>query len=298
LTGNYEVVRPAPPEIFDRNIRAFGGDVQQVLQDLTIGIVGCGGTGSIIAEQLVRLGVRRFILVDHDELSITNLTRVYGSYAEDVGRPKVEVIADHLLAIAPEADARCLISKVTIEATAQALADADLVFGCTDDNAGRLVLSRLATYLLLPVIDCGVVLTNDENRRLDGIHGRVTVVYPGSACLVCRDRIDLTRAQSEGLRPEEHQHRAEEGYAPGLPGIEPAVVSFTTAVGAQAAGELLERLTWYGPSVVPSEVLLRIHEREVSTNLASPREGHYCHHRSGKLGLGLTEPFLERTWVA
>ena len=60
--------------------------------------------------------------------------------------------------------------------------------------------------------------------------------------------------------------------------------------------ELLERLIRYGPEPAPTEVVLRVHDREVSTNDQDPREGHYCHPDSGKLGLGVTEPFLEQTW--
>jgi len=282
--------------IFDRNIRAFGGGVQRVLNSLRVAIVGCGGTGSAVAEQLVRLGVRDFIVVDPDELSDSNVTRVYGSTLADVGRPKVDVIADHLLAIAPDVRVDRLNSKITLLPTARVLTDADIIFGCTDDNAGRLVLSRLATYMLTPVIDCGVILTSDVAGHLDGIHGRVTILYPGAACLVCRDRVDFARAASEGLTPAEHARREGEGYAPALGGIEPAVVPFTTAVAAQAVAELLERLTSYGQTPVPNEILLRMHEREVSGNVAIPRELHYCHGNVGKLGLGETDPFLEQTW--
>lgn len=282
--------------IFDRNIRAFGGDVQRVLNDLRVAIVGCGGTGSAVAEQLVRLGVRHLLVFDPDDLSDSNLTRVYGSRPSDVGRPKVDVLANHLQAIASGVDVVRLHSKITMLPAARALMDADVVFGCTDDNAGRLVLSRLATYMATPVIDCGVILTSDGADQLDGIHGRVTVLYPGAACLVCRDRVDMKRAASETMLPAEHARRLDEGYAPALAGVEPAVVSFTTAVAAQAVGELLERLTGYGPTPVPNEVLLRLHEREISTNLANPHEHHYCHLDAGKLGLGDTDPFLEMTW--
>src|SRR6266436_5683004 len=93
---------PPLPEIFDRNVRAFGGAIQQTLGDLRIGIVGCGGTGSSVAEQLVRLGVRYLVLIDPDELSESNLTRVYGSGALDIGHPKVQVLAGHLSGINPE----------------------------------------------------------------------------------------------------------------------------------------------------------------------------------------------------
>lgn len=288
----------ALPALYDRNIRAFGGDVQRVLHGITVAVVGCGGTGSIVAEQLARLGVRHQLLIDPDALSDSNLTRVYGSRPTDVGRPKVQVLAEHLRGIAPDSVVRTIQSKVTVERTARALLDADVVFGCTDDNAGRLVLSRFATYFLTPVIDCGVLLTSNAVGDIDGIHGRITVLHPGAACLVCRDRIDLARAAAEALTPEEHLVRAGEGYAPALAGIEPAVVAYTSMVGAQAVGELLERLTGYGPEPRPNEVLLRIHEREISTNLASPRSRHYCHPDTGKYGLGLTDPFLEQSWAA
>src|SRR5262249_14063423 len=48
-------------EIFDRQVRALGGDGQRLLGGLSVGIVGLGGTGSIAAEQLAHLGVQRFV---------------------------------------------------------------------------------------------------------------------------------------------------------------------------------------------------------------------------------------------
>jgi molybdopterin/thiamine biosynthesis adenylyltransferase len=282
---------------FDRNIRAFGGDVQRTLGSLHVAVVGCGGTGSAVAEQLARLGVRRFTLLDPDRLSASNVTRIYGSKPGDVGRLKVDVLAGHLLGIAPDSRIESRPSSIVLEANAREVANVDVVFGCTDDNAGRLVLSRLATYFLLPVFDCGVLLA-DRDGQIDGIFGRVTVLHPGAACLVCRGRIDLQRAASEALTPGERKRRADEGYAPSMPGVEPAVVAYTTLAAATAVGELLERLVGYGESPAPSEVLLRIHDRETSTNSQAPRAGHYCDPASGKVGRGVTTPFLEQAWVA
>ena len=296
LTQNWLHKTTPLPDQFDRNVRAFGGDVQKVLGDLRVAVVGCGGTGSAVIEQLVRLGVRRIRLFDPDTLTASNLTRVYGSFPEDIGKPKVEVGAAHVSRIAPDAQVLTSQAKITLEATAKLLLDADVAFGCTDDNAGRLVLSRVASYLLTPVIDCGVLLSSGYSGRLEGIDGRVTVLAPGTACLVCRDRIDLRRAAAEMLVPDEHQQRADEGYAPALAGAEPAVVAFTTQVAAAAVSELIERLIHYGPEPPPTEILLRAHEREVSANDQDPREGHYCHPEMGKLGLGITEPFLDQMW--
>ena len=285
-----------PTEQFNRNILAFGPGIQEVLGNLNVAVVGCGGTGSAVIEQLARLGVRRFLLFDPDTLSESNLTRVYGSFPEDIGKPKVELSARHVTRIAPDAEVIATRSKITLEATARLLVDADVIFGCTDDNAGRLVLSRIASYLMTPVIDCGVLLSSRVDGQLEGIDGRVTVLAPGAACLLCRNRIDLERAVSEVLPHDEHERLVREGYAPALPGVEPAVVAFTTQVAAAAVGELLERLIHYGPEPAPTEMLLRIHEREVSTNDQDPREGHYCHPDGDKIGIGATTPFLEQTW--
>lgn len=287
---------PAIPPLFDRSVRAFGSAIQGALGDLRVGVVGSGGTGSAVSEQLVRLGVRHLTLIDVDTLSETNVTRVYGSTPPDVGRQKVEVLRDHLQRIAPDLACEVMASMVTLEPTARQLSACDVVFGCTDDNAGRLVLSRVATYLLTPVIDIGVLLSSDAAGLLAGIDGRVTTLTPGAACLVCRDRIDLARAAQELRTPEERKRLEEEGYAPSLGGGEPAVVAFTTSVAATGVAELLERLIGYGPKPRPSEVLLRWHEREISTNTSAPRAGHYCDPASGKWGQGGASPFLGQVW--
>lgn len=286
----------APDSIFDRNVRAFGPDIQGVLGDLRVAIVGAGGTGSAVAEQLVRLGVRHLLLIDNDTLSASNLTRVYGSTPQDVGHPKVEVLKAHLTQIAPDLTCSTIQGMVTVKSVARSLRAIDLVFGCTDDNAGRLVLSRLSTFLLTPVIDVGVLLSSDRGGALTGIDGRITTVTPGAGCLVCRNRVDMARAAAEMRTPEERQKLAGEGYAPALGQVEPAVVAFTTAVAAAALNELLDRLIGYGPPDRPTETLLRLHEREISTNCTAPREGHYCHLAQGKWGAGDEEPFLGQLW--
>ena len=296
VRSDYEKQKEIAP-IYDRNIRAFGGEIQAVLHDLKIAIIGCGGTGSAMVEQLARLGVRNFVLVDPDYLSDSNITRVYGSASDDVGRAKVEIAAENVMKIAPDAHVDQLLSTITVEGAVKNLVGVDLIFGCTDDNAGRLILSRFAYFMITPVIDCGVILTSGSENLIRGIDGRITLMYPGTACLVCRDRIDISRASAEMLKPEERIRLADEGYAPALPDVEPAVVSYTTIISAMAISELLERLVHYGPDTVPSEILIRLHEREMSGNQCPPQEKHYCHPRTGKIGLGLTDPFLEMAWT-
>jgi molybdopterin/thiamine biosynthesis adenylyltransferase len=283
------------PALFDRQVRAFGGDVQRVLAGLRVGVVGSGGTGSAVIEQLARLGVGDLLIVDPDELEDTNLTRVYGSSPTAVSQPKASVLAGHVKEIAPHIKLRAIVGRTTTLEVARALTGRDVIFGCTDDNAGRLVLSRLSTYYLVPVIDCGVLLSSEQGQLL-GIDGRVTILSPGYPCLVCRRRVDLARAAAEQLQPQERQRRQDEGYAPELGRVEPAVVTYTTIVAGLAVAELLERLAGYGPVPAPSELILRAHEREISTNSRSVNLGHFCDPSAGYIGLGDGKPFLGMIW--
>src|SRR5947209_1130991 len=84
---------------YDRQILAFGEAGQRVLHDLRVGVVGAGGTGSSVAEQIIRLGVGTVALIDGDIVTSTNVTRIYGSTLADIDRPKVEVLHDHLTSI-------------------------------------------------------------------------------------------------------------------------------------------------------------------------------------------------------
>jgi molybdopterin/thiamine biosynthesis adenylyltransferase len=297
LTPNFRSTLTHSRELFDRNVRALGGAVQSALGDICIGIVGCGGTGSAVAEQLARIGVKRFVLVDPDTLSLSNTTRVYGSTPALVGENKVDVAGRNIQRISDATDCTLLVGRVTDNDVIPILAECDVVFGCTDDNGGRLVLSRFSTYLLCPLIDCGVLISSGSGGEITGIDGRVTVQTPGSACLNCRSRIDLARAAAELMPEAERQKLEREGYAPALGRVEPAVVTFTTAVAAAAVNELLERLIGFGPNPRPSEVLYRFHDREISTNGAMPRPGHYCDPAAGKLGSGLGQPYLDLAWT-
>ena len=80
-------------EIFDRQMRAFGKDGQRLLARLRVGVVGAGGTGSAVFEQLVRLGVRQMTVIDDDVATTTNVTRIHESGVGDAGTAKVGVLA-------------------------------------------------------------------------------------------------------------------------------------------------------------------------------------------------------------
>lgn len=283
---------------FDRQIRAFGSDGQHLLARLRIGVVGAGGTGSAVCAQLLRLGVGDLLVIDPDVINDdgSNVTRVYGSTMHDIGMPKVDVVARAAEKIGFGTKVTPVQRTINDEDAARLLTDCDVVFGCTDDNRGRLTLSRLAVWYLVPVIDMGVKLTSTHDL-LTGIEGRVTVIGHDTGCLQCRGRINPQALQAEVLEVNERADRVAEGYAVGLAERDPAVIAFTTGVAAQAVSELLARIFSLDDEPPSTELLMRFHRRDIRRNTRAGKPGHWCVDPIN-IGAGDSTPFLGTTWTS
>ncbi|MDB5340074.1 MAG: hypothetical protein JWN70_5693 [Planctomycetaceae bacterium] len=283
------------PEFFDRQVRAFGPDIQRLLLRLHVGVVGVGGTGSATVEQLTRLGVGCISVFDGDQLTASNVTRVYGSNMDDAGRGKTEIQVERLRRIGFHTRLDGFPRHITEETTVRHLRDCDVVFGCTDKHAPRGILVRLALRYLIPVFDMAVKI-DSQKQTIRGIWGRVTTLMPGEACLFCRETITSGHIRAETLPAEQHEREADEEYAPELATDEPAVIMFTTAVAAQAVSELLHRLTGFmGEQRVSSEVLLQLHEARIHTNRMRPKADCLCQQQQ-HWGRGDSRNFLGLTW--
>ena len=73
------------------------------LASTTVTVFGVGGVGSFAAEALVRSGVGRVILVDYDRICVTNINRQIHAMKGTLGKPKVEIMAERLRLINPDA---------------------------------------------------------------------------------------------------------------------------------------------------------------------------------------------------
>jgi molybdopterin/thiamine biosynthesis adenylyltransferase len=265
-------------EIFDRQIRAFGEDGQRMLARLRVGVVGAGGTGSAVFEQLVRDGVRHIAVIDDDEVTKTNVTRIHESGVDDAGTPKIAIAAAAAARIGLDASVTAINGRITDPAVAAQLHHLDVVFGCTDDEGGRLVLSKLALTHLIPVFDMGFAVVPNEDGSIRALDGRVTTLLPGQACLLCRERITPDGLAAEDLDPQERRRRAGEGYVPGLGEPDPSVGTFTTLIACYAVNELLDRLFGYSDGVAASgatELLVRLGDRRLNFNSREPSL-HWC----------------------
>lgn len=281
-----------PPETFDRQIRLFGAGGQQLLSDMHVGVVGCGGTGSAVAEQLTRLGVGQLTLIDDDTVTQPTPTRGYGITADDVGRPKATVLAADLAAIGLGTLFHPVVAQLHRPQALTALAHVDTIFCCVDGHGARLILNRWAYAHHAPVLDLAVLVGAHPDVAIDA---RVTWIASGSACLLCRGRIDPALAYAENLDPERRRALAGEGYVAAAETAQPAVVTLTSLVASTATTELLLRLFKIG-DVEASELLLRPQLHEIRRNRTPARDGCFCSDVNFQ-GRGFKEPYLDLMWT-
>lgn len=217
-------------EQFNRQVLAFGAAGQRRIANFRYGIVGAGGTGSLTVQQLAYLGGRDFIVIDPDCVEKTNLNRLVGANAEDVGKPKVE-IAERLIKFArPEAQVRTIKGDVIDNDVALQLAGLDFIFLCTDSHASRAVVSQIAYQYLVPVIDMGVSITVKDGQ-VTHVTGRVQLLAPSQPCLTCLNVLDAGQIRREMMTPE--QRRADP-YCEGAHIPQPSVISLNASAASLA----------------------------------------------------------------
>jgi hypothetical protein len=192
-----------------------------------------------------------------------------------------------------------LKGAVTDLAVVKELKGCDIIFGCTDDEWGRAILTRLSPFYLIPVFDMGVKI-DSSNGEIKSVRGRVTTLIPGSPCLYCRGIVTQQGVDADILsktNPAEYERRRREGYVAELPETAPAVIMFTSTVASTAVSEMLHRFTGYmGLERTATEVIHRFDESKISTNSKAAIEGCWCNDAS-YYAVGDTDPLLELVWI-
>lgn len=179
----------------------LGRDSDRKLAEAKIAIVGLGGGGSHIAQQLAHIGIGNFVLFDADSIEDTNLNRLVGGTAHAVvdGHRKVDIAERLIRSVQP----RSVIEKYDTEwqRNAESLRDCDLIFGCVDSFRGRAELERVARRYLIPYLDIGMdVVALGLSEFL--VSGQVVLSLPNGPCLWCLGILDeesmVNEAQAYG----------------------------------------------------------------------------------------------------
>jgi molybdopterin-synthase adenylyltransferase len=280
--------REPSSDTFDRQVRAFGATGQERLHTLRVAVIGVGGTGSVVVEQLAHLGVHDLLLIDPDVIEQSNLNRVVGAVPSDVGRPKVDVASAHAKRIQPGARIERVRADIRDRAVARRLLDVDFFFGCTDSQGSRAVMSQLAYQYLIPGIDMGVAI-HAQNGKISHVSGRVQMLAPSLSCLICSNALESEAVRRDLLTEEA---RAVDPYVVGERVPQPAVVSINSTASALGVTMFLSAVV--GIPVAARHQRLRLETGIVSSVVTPPAAGCPWCSSDGALGRGDTWPMPGR----
>jgi len=231
---------------YTRQVHLLGKEGQERIGSVRVGIVGLGGTGSIVARTLAYEGVRSFVLIDHDRIAVSNLNRLDGGTRWDVRfrRRKVRIARREILRIAPDADVQIVPKSLFTMQAFRAMADADILFGCTDNDATRLCMNEFSAAYLKPYIDMGSGIIA-ESGRVTEAGGRVTVVLPGQGCMLCANAVNTRMAGHELAPPELREVAVKRGYVSGSDIPAPSVMSLNQTMASIAVTEFKAVVTGF-----------------------------------------------------
>ena len=268
---------------YDRQVRLFGDRGQDILSDTKVSILGLGGIGSILVELIARLGVGHFVIVDPDRVTQSNLPRLVGTAPWDAApkflngtrfdwlRPIERLLSRRKTSLArrsirranPEASVRTLAMDVVEPEVVEHLKDCDYMFLAADTMRARNLFNSLVHQYLIPGVQVGAKIRNDDAGRVNDIYAVTRPVTPEAGCLRCSKFINPNKLQEESLSDEE---QTAQQYVDDPEIVAPSVITLNALSAAQAANDFLFYMTGLAScsDVVKSYMYFRPRKREVS----------------------------------
>lgn len=133
-------------------LKEIGEQGQQKLLRASVLVIGCGGLGNAAAVYLAASGVGELHLVDFDMVSISNLHRQVFYRTEDIGKPKVEVLAKHIESVSPFVKVKASKNTVSKNNVFDLIAKADYVVDCTDSLPIKYLLNDACVLKDKPLV--------------------------------------------------------------------------------------------------------------------------------------------------
>ncbi|MEM2637582.1 MAG: HesA/MoeB/ThiF family protein [Candidatus Korarchaeota archaeon] len=149
---------------------------QRLLGTRKVTVVGVGGLGSTVAILLVRTGVKKIRLIDHDIIEINDLHRQLLYFSRDVGKLKVEQARKHLELIDESVEIESIPKKLTEENAKEYLHNSDIIVDGLDNYLSRRIVNQVAVELKIPYIFAGVY------RKIGNV---MSIIPYESPCLEC-----------------------------------------------------------------------------------------------------------------
>ena len=277
---------------YDRQIPFLGGKGQKKLEGIKVSVVGVGGLGTHVIQQLSYLGVNTFYLIDDESLDKTNMNRYVGARPDDVGQKKVDIAKLIITEINPDASVSTIPYPLQSEEAFEGIINSDCVFGCLDNEGSRLVLNELSSAYKIPYFDLASEIFPEESVY----GGRICISLDGEGCIDCWGYLDREEA-SRDLESLESRKDREEIYGVNtddLDGSGPAVVSINGVIASLA---ITEFMIWATELRSPRQNLIYYgNESKVMVSIDEPRSGcYYCSGVRGKEGESGVQRFLVNT---
>lgn len=125
---------------------------QQKLLKAKVVVIGCGGLGSAAAVYLAASGIGNINLVDYDVVDVSNLHRQVFFKTEDVGKSKVEVLANYIKSISPFVKVTHTNKVVSKDNVFKLISQADFILDCTDSLPIKYLLNDACVIQDKPLI--------------------------------------------------------------------------------------------------------------------------------------------------
>jgi hypothetical protein len=245
---------------FDRQSRLFGDAGQAILTASRVAVVGVGGVGSLVAQQLGRLGVGEVVLIDYDTLELSNVSRVVGSKPSLLLRlldrlsdgnplkrwlkrfaPLKVNIAAKVVREPGFTQPTPLVGSVVTQSIAKMLTDCDFVFLAGDEHTARLVVNEIGHQYLIPFVQLGAkVPVNEETGEVGEVFAVERAIWPDAGCLWCNGLINRGRLELEGK--SERQRKAQR-YVDDPAVRAPSVISLNSMAAALGVNTFLFYMT-------------------------------------------------------
>ncbi len=161
------------PARYQRNRNAISVSDQLTLFRSCVAVIGCGGLGGYIVEELARLGVGRIVVVDPDVFEEHNLNRQLFSTPANLGSAKVEAAAKRINDINPAVTLVPVQAAFSPENGAELLAGCNVAVDALDSIQVRLELAEVSTAVNIPLV----------HGAIAGWFGHVATQFPGDDTL-------------------------------------------------------------------------------------------------------------------
>lgn len=174
------------PARYQRNRQTMTVNDQLLLFQSCVAVIGCGGLGGYVVEELARLGVGRIVVIDPDVFEEHNLNRQLFSSPDNLGTAKVAVAAIRINEINPAVTLIPLQTAFSADNGTELLAGCRVAVDALDSIQVRLELSGVCTTMGIPLV----------HGAIAGWFGHVTTQFPGDNSL---QKIYGSRTTGKGI---------------------------------------------------------------------------------------------------